>query len=160
MKPTIQILSLSRRLLILGVLLVCLIFLASQRPVYADACSDCTATYNNHVNFCYSILNLCQYLGGTSCESLFETCWSNSTVAYYNCQSNSCVGGGVVGGGRESGGDPPGWRTACVQGCDEVYSTCHDNGGANTGSYQSCVASGVDSDDCCYLERVICLGGC
>jgi hypothetical protein len=158
MSLTRQILRLTRRLLILGVLLLCLTFFASQRPVYADACSDCTATYNNHVNFCYGILYLCQQLGGTACESLFETCWSNSTVAYYSCQSNNCV---ESGGGREpGGGEPPGWRTACVRACDDVYWACHDNGGANTGSYQSCVASGVDADDCCYLERVICLGGC
>ena len=159
MSLTIQILSLTRKLLILGVLLACLTFLASQRPVYADACSDCTTTYNNYVSFCYSLKYVCEQLGGTSCESVFETCWTNSTMAYYNCQSNNCVEGG--GGGRESGGgNPPGWRTACVQTCDEVYGTCYNNGGANTASYQSCVASGNNLEDCCDLERVICLGGC
>ena len=159
MSRSIEILNLTRRLLILGVLLVCLTFLASERPVYADACSECTTTYNNYLNFCYSLKSLCEQFGGTACESVFETCFTNSTMAYYSCQFNSCVEGG---GGRDSGGGgtPPGWRTACVQGCDQVYYTCADNGGAPTGSYQTCLASGNDMDDCCYLERVICLGGC
>lgn len=148
-----------RRFVTLVLLLGCLIVFAGNRPVQADACSDCTTTYGNYSSYCYSLRDLCQNLGGTQCDSLFDTCRTNTTVWYYNCQNNSCIGGG--GGGGGGGGDlPPQWRTACDRGCDDVYWDCYDNSGTNSNSFQTCMSNTDDLETCCDYERMICLGGC
>ena len=153
--------KLTRRLLILGILLGCLVFLALPPGMRAqDECyTTCDSTYNSGVTDCRIDYAVCEILGlypQSYCESQFGTCWFNASNSYSSCVTH-CGYDSIP--GRGSGGDPA-FRNSCVRSCDDVYWTCFDNGGAATGTYQSCIASGGTLDDCCFAERSICLTGC
>ena len=148
--------KLTRKILILSILVGCLIFLALPERGRADDCTICDSTYNNAIAACRSAYQQCQLNGGANCEYNYSSCWGEASQAYTNCLS-SCGSEYEPGGDR---GSDPAARNSCVRSCDDVYWECHDAGGASTGSYQSCMAAGGEMEDCCFAERSNCLGGC
>jgi hypothetical protein len=148
--------KLTRKLLALGILLGCLILLAWPQGMLADNCTNCDNTYNGAIDQCRSSYDQCLLVYSDAyCASQYQGCWDTASTTYVNCiQSCSSEYDPSHGGG----GDPS--RNSCVRGCDEVYWTCFENGGANTGTYQSCMSNGGNVEDCCFAERTICLGGC
>lgn len=140
-------------------LIVCLgwLFSSPQAP-RADACTDCDWAHEAAIGTCRAQYDSCLLSQSqANCDFAYSMCWANAANTYVSCLQ-SCGGSGGGGGGN-SGGDPT-RRNSCVQGCDQVFRTCFDDGGAFTYSYQNCVAAGGSVDDCCYEERLICLGGC
>lgn len=149
--------KLTRKLLILGILFGCLVLLALPQGIRADNCTDCDWAYNGAIQQCRANYSQCQVNYSVSyCDAIYMACWENAVDTYTSCLQ-SC--GSEYDPGRGSGGDPA-QRNSCVRSCDDVYWVCFENGGASTGTYQSCMASGGMVDDCCYAERSICLSGC
>ncbi len=148
--------KLTRKILILGTLVGCLIFLALPESSQADNCMNCDSAYSGAISACRGTYQQCQINGGSNCLYNYVSCWGNAAQTYTSCLQG-CGSEYEPGGGR---GEDPAARNSCVRSCDEVYWECHDNGGSSTGSYQSCMAGGGEMEDCCFAERANCLGGC
>src|SRR6266850_4685473 len=152
-----EILRLMQRLLILGVLMGCLVLIVAPQKTLADSCTDCDWAFNGAIATCRAEYANCMaswWIPGSVCEANYSNCWGGAASTYSSCLGN--CGSEYQPGER---GSQPGARNSCVQSCDQVYWECHYNGGANTGTYQSCIAGGGDPDDCCYDERSYCLAG-
>jgi hypothetical protein len=130
---------------------------SSPQSTHADACTDCDWAHEGAIAACRTQYESCLLnQSQANCDFAYSMCWADAGSNYVSCLQG-CAGSGGSGGG--SGGDPT-RRNSCVQGCDQVFTTCFADGGAPTYTYQACVASGGSVDDCCYEERLICLGGC
>jgi|SRR6266850_2334954 len=147
--------KLTRRLLILSILIGASIVLISPPPTHADECSACNYAWTAQSNQCLSDRNTCEALDHPNCATTYYACITLAVAAYENCLD----GCGSEGGGTR-GGDPSGGRSPCVQSCDTADYACISNGGVNTSSFQDCMATQNDVEMCCDVERAICLTGC
>jgi hypothetical protein len=146
--------KLTRRILILIALVGCFVFVERMLPSRAEQWGECDAVFEARMDICEDNFWECLFGGaplpeGQTCSGAFNQCMNNAITEHTNCLAGQP--GGPSGGGQ-------GQRTACIQGCDQVYWDCVDFGGYNTSSYQTCIeASDGNIDDCCYAERVYCM---
>lgn len=133
-----------RRLLVLGVLGCCLLFVTYTEPVRATtSCHDCDSTYNQSLASCYSLDRDCRALyeaefGSSFCDGILQNCVYDAYDTYINCV-NDCdpfPNGPPSGGGGGCGRG----RTPCEQGCAAGRQNCLNNGGDTCGDdYQGCM---------------------
>jgi hypothetical protein len=144
-----------------------LVLVASTRASAQGDCLSCDTAWSSQSASCYSSFVSCcggdNYIlceiGGPTCGAGYDACLNLAAAVEENCLAG-CDDGGGGGQSHEGGGGNPQARNRCVQSCDSALYDCVDNGGSNSAPFASCMETYNDVENCCDVDRSICLTGC
>lgn len=159
----------SARILILGVLIACLVYLAPGRHGIAGAfyqdpatCQfGCDDTFTTCRTQCNTNYNQCLLANTASyCDTQYGTCFDACANPYTPCL-RACYGSAGGGGGCQREQDCG--KTRCdewkIQ-CTDNYRACLLNQGSSGDDYTYCRNQGGTIDQCCAEERDECRLNC